>query len=149
MDVRTSTRLRRERAAVPSARAFVRQALRGIGAAADVTDTLVLAVAEACNNAILHATGEVFGLSLVVEGTRCTITVTDTGTGFVPPRRLRMPAPEATGHRGLALMQALVERVVVSSGATGTTVVLQQTLAPVQPGAPAVAVGNQAGRVVS
>jgi serine/threonine-protein kinase RsbW len=149
MDVRTSTALRRERAAVPFARAFVRQALRGLRPSAETLDPLVLAVAEACNNAILHATGDVFGVSLVVEGTRCTVTVSDTGAGFVPPRDLRMPAPEATGHRGLALMRALVERVEVSSNPTGTTVVLQQTLAPGQPGADAVAAGNQAGRVVS
>jgi serine/threonine-protein kinase RsbW len=149
MDVRTSTRLRRERAAVPSARAFVRRALRGFGPTAETLDPLVLAVAEACNNAILHATGDVFGVSLVVEGTRCTVTVSDNGAGFVPPREPRMPAPEATGHRGLALMRALVERVEVSSNATGTTVVLQQTLAPGQPGVGAVAAGNQVGRAVS
>jgi serine/threonine-protein kinase RsbW len=149
MDVRTSTRLRRERAAVPSARAFVRQALRRVGATSDASDSLVLAVAEACNNAIMHATGDVFGLSLVIKGAQCTVTVSDTGAGFVPPARPRMPEPEATGQRGLALMQALVERVEVSSNAAGTTVVLQQTLAPGQPGAGAFAVGNQAGRVVS
>ncbi len=149
MDVRTSTRLRRERAAVPSARAFVRQALRAFHATPETLDPLVLAVAEACNNAILHATGDVFGVALVVEGLRCTVTVSDTGTGFVPPRRPRMPAPEAIGHRGLALMQALVERVEVSSNATGTTVVLQQTLASGQPGTGAVAAGSQAGRVAS
>jgi anti-sigma regulatory factor (Ser/Thr protein kinase) len=75
--------------------------------------------------------------------------VSDTGAGFVPPPRPRMPAPEATGHRGLALMRALVERVEVSSNAAGTTVVLQQTLARVQPGAGTLAFGSQAGRVVS
>jgi serine/threonine-protein kinase RsbW len=149
MDVRTSTRLRRERAAVASARAFVRQALRAVQATPETLDPLVLAVAEACNNAILHATGDVFGVALVVEGARCTVTVSDTGAGFVPPRRPRMPAPDAAGQRGLALMQALVDRVEVSSNATGTTVVLQQTLATGQPAAGAVAAGSQPGRVVS
>jgi serine/threonine-protein kinase RsbW len=149
MDVRTSTRLRRERAAVPSARAFVRQALRAFQATPDTLDPLVLAVAEACNNAILHAAGDVFGVTLVVVGSRCTVTVSDTGAGFVPPHQPRMPGPDAIGQRGLALMQALVDRVEVSSNTTGTTVVLHQTLACGQPGAGAVAAGNHPGRVVS
>jgi serine/threonine-protein kinase RsbW len=130
MDVRTSTRLARERAAVPSARAFVRHALNTAGASPESLDTLVLAVAEACNNAILHATGDAFGVTLVVEGSQVTVTVSDTGAGFVPPARPQMPSPEALGQRGLALMQALVDKVRVSSGAHGTTVVLEQSLTP-------------------
>jgi serine/threonine-protein kinase RsbW len=130
MDVRTSTRLAREREAVPDARAFVRHALNTAGAPADSLDPLVLAVAEACNNAILHAAGDAFGVTLVVEGTDVTVTVSDTGAGFVPPERPQMPSPEAMGHRGLALMQALVDSVRVSSDAEGTVVVLEQSLAP-------------------
>jgi serine/threonine-protein kinase RsbW len=133
MDVRTSTRLARERAAVPSARAFVRHALRSSDAPPETLDPLVLAVAEACNNAILHAAGEAFGVSLVVQGSQCTVTVSDAGSGFVPPERPRMPAPEAMSHRGLALMEALVDRVQVSSNAGGTTVVLEQSLVPTAP----------------
>jgi len=129
MDVRMSTRFRRERAAVPSARAFVRTALRGNGVPSGVVDPLVLAVAEACNNAILHAGGEAFGISVEVHGTNCTIVVTDSGEGFQPPARPEMPAPDATGRRGLALMQALVDRVEVSSSERGTTVVLAHSLA--------------------
>jgi hypothetical protein len=35
-----------------------------------------------------------------------------------------MPSPEAVDHRGLALMEALVDQVKVSSTPAGTTVVL-------------------------
>jgi anti-sigma regulatory factor (Ser/Thr protein kinase) len=129
MDVRMSTRFRRERAVVPSARAFVRSALRENGAPSSLVDPLVLAVAEACNNAILHADGDAFGISVEVHGTNCTIVVSDSGEGFVPPVRAEMPAPDATGHRGLALMQALVDHVEVSSNEAGTTVILAQSLA--------------------
>lgn len=129
MNLQTSTRFRRKTAAVPSARAFVDDALRSASVPPDVADTLVLAVAEACNNAILHATGEAFGVSIVVTDTTCTIVVSDSGAGFVPPSRPEMPAPDATNHRGLALMQALVDRVDVLSGEHGTTVVLAQALA--------------------
>ena len=123
-----STRFRRERASVPCARAFVRSALRGSAVPSGLLDPLVLAVAEACNNAILHATGDAFGVSVSVEDGTCTIVVSDSGAGFVPPTRPEMPAPEATDSRGLALMQALVDRVDVVSGEHGTTVVLAQSL---------------------
>jgi anti-sigma regulatory factor (Ser/Thr protein kinase) len=107
----------------------VRSALRQNGVPSRLVDPLVLAVAEACNNAILHAGGEAFGISVEVHGTNCTIVVTDSGEGFVPPARAEMPAPDATGRRGLALMQALVDQVEVSSNEAGTTVVLAQSLA--------------------
>ncbi len=128
MDVRTSTRFRREPAAVPAARAVVGQALRSAGVTGDDLEQLVLAVAEACNNAILHAGGDTFAVAVAVNDIRCTITISDGGQGFYPPRRARMPAPEAVGNRGLALMQALVDHVKVSSSPAGTTVVLVQEL---------------------
>jgi anti-sigma regulatory factor (Ser/Thr protein kinase) len=133
MDVRMSTQFRRERAAVPSARAFVRHALSGTGVPCGLLDPLVLAVAEACNNAILHAGGEAFGVTITIEAGHCIIVVSDTGEGFVPPLRAEMPAPDAPGHRGLALMQALVDRVEVQSSEAGTTVVLAHSLGPVRP----------------
>jgi anti-sigma regulatory factor (Ser/Thr protein kinase) len=130
MTVRTSTRFRRERAAVPSARAFVRHALRSEGAHSEIVDRLVLAVAEACNNAILHTSGSTFTVSVVVEPVRALVAVADEGAGFLPPDEPVMPSPHATGHRGLAMMSALVDNVDVTSGNRGTTVVLVQSLVP-------------------
>jgi serine/threonine-protein kinase RsbW len=124
VDVRTSTRLRRWPAAVPAARAFVGHALRSAGVPPDVADSLVQAVAEACNNAILHAAGDTFGVLVDVQENACTVTISDLGRGFDPPEHARMPAPEAVDHRGLALMEALVDHVNVSSTPAGTTVVL-------------------------
>jgi serine/threonine-protein kinase RsbW len=116
--------LRRQPAAVPAARAFVGHALRSAGLPPDVTDSLVQAVAEACNNAILHAEGDTFSVSVNVQGTASTLIISDLGRGFEPPEHARMPSPEAVDHRGLALMEALVDQVNVSSTAAGTTVVL-------------------------
>ena len=64
MDIRTSTRLRRDAAAVPAARAFVDHGLRSAGVSRDLADNLVQAVAEACNNAILHAAGDTFSVGV-------------------------------------------------------------------------------------
>lgn len=128
MSVRVSTRFRRERAAVPSARAFVTRVLGDAGAADDTIERLELAVAEACNNAVFHATGPVFTLDVAIDGDRAVVTVTDDGAGFVPLVHPAMPPPLALGNRGIPLMEALVERVQVTSGAGGTTVVLDQSL---------------------
>jgi anti-sigma regulatory factor (Ser/Thr protein kinase) len=125
MDVRTSTRFRREPAAVPAARAFVDHTVRSAGVPRDIGERLVQAVAEACNNSILHASGDTFTVTVDVTGGACTLTVSDVGRGFDPPKHARMPAPQAIGHRGLALMEALVDRVSVSSTPAGTTVVLE------------------------
>ena len=124
MDVRTSTSLRRDPAAVPAARAFVDHALRSAGVPPDAAESLVQAVAEACNNAILHAAGRTFSVTVQVAAGVCTLTVSDLGRGFVPPEHVRMPSPQAVDHRGLALMEALVDDVKVSSTPAGTTVVL-------------------------
>lgn len=96
----------------------------------DIVEQLVLAVAEACNNAILHAAGDDFTVSVVVDHGRALVTVADHGAGFIPPNRPSMPGPHATGQRGLALMQALVDDVDVVSDAAGTTVMLAQSFTP-------------------
>jgi serine/threonine-protein kinase RsbW len=128
MRVRTSTRFRRERAAVPSARAFVTLALRSAAASDDTVERLELAAAEACNNVVFHATGPTFTVDVAIDDHRAVVTVTDEGAGFVPLVHPTMPPPLATGRRGIPLMEALVERVDVSSGSGGTTVVLDQPL---------------------
>lgn len=96
----------------------------------DVVEQLVLAVAEACNNAILHAEGDEFTVTVIVDGARALVAVADHGAGFAPPARPSMPGPQATGHRGLALMQALVDDVDVVSDRAGTTVMLAQSFTP-------------------
>ncbi len=128
--MRTSTTFRRERAAVPSARAFVRHALGTVNAPNDAVESLVLATAEACNNAILHAGGGGFIVSVALDAGHATVVVTDRGDGFLPPDPPAMPAPHATGRRGLAIMRALVDEVDLTSGDHGTTVVLVQSLMP-------------------
>lgn len=133
MNVRASTRFRRDRAAVRSARAFVNHALRSAGAPSETIEQIELAVAEACNNAILHSGSAVFSVSVAVDGDHATVTVSDDGNGFHPPRDPRMPAPQATGKRGLAIMRELVDHVDVSSTAAGTTVELSQAFASRRP----------------
>jgi anti-sigma regulatory factor (Ser/Thr protein kinase) len=85
-----------------------------------VQDVLV-AVGEACANAIEHGHRDAPGQPIRLQGqvtvTRLRLTVTDSG-------RWRPPRPEADplrGH-GIALMRALMERVTIEQATTGTTV---------------------------
>lgn len=126
MAVRVSASFPRERATVPAARAFARRILTSEGTSADVADHIVQAAAEACNNAILHARGADFTVTVVIEAARIVVSVSDDGDGFTPPARAAMPAPQSTGRRGLALMEAMVDHVDVVSDGHGTTVTLMQ-----------------------
>lgn len=121
-------RLRRAADTVPRVRGLVGQELARRGVDADVVDRIILASAEACNNAILHARGATYRVTVEVDPGHCTITVADGGGGFMVPDDPVMPEPEVVGRRGLALMGALVDDVKVDSSTSGTTVVLRHGL---------------------
>ena len=111
---------------VPRVRALVDAELRRHGLPDDVVDRLVLATAEACNNAILHSQSPSYVVTVDVDEGACTVTIRDAGVGFTVPDRMEMPSPDAVSQRGLALMCVLVDSVDVSSNGVGTTVVLRE-----------------------
>jgi anti-sigma regulatory factor (Ser/Thr protein kinase) len=113
---------------VPRVRAVVAEELRRHGIEGELLDRLVLASAEACNNAILHSESSVYEVRIDVDPVCVTVTVRDQGAGFDVPADMAMPAPDAVSRRGLALMHVLVDDVAVTSNGTGTTVVLRQSL---------------------
>ncbi len=94
----------------------------------DVVERLVLATAEACNNAITHSACATYAVTVEVRAGICIISVIDSGAGFDVPDTFEMPEPHAVSRRGLALMCALVKDVEVTSTAAGTTVVLCEPL---------------------
>jgi len=114
---------------VPRVRAMVADELRRNSVDGDLLDRIVLASAEACNNAILHSQSPSYVVTIDVADGLCTVTVRDAGVGFEVPERMEMPAPDAVSQRGLALMCVLVDEVGVTSNGVGTTVVLRQPLA--------------------
>lgn len=121
---------RRAADTVPQIRELVGSELNRRGVEAEVVDRVVLACAEACNNAILHSTGDTYRVSVDISADACTITVSDDGEGFVVPDHIVMPPPDVVGHRGLALMDALVDNLTVNTSANGTTVVIRNSLRP-------------------
>ncbi|HEY1673607.1 MAG TPA: SpoIIE family protein phosphatase [Streptosporangiaceae bacterium] len=88
-----------------------------------IQDVLV-AVGEACANAVEHghrfAPGQRIRLRAAATASQLRLTVTDSG-------RWKAAAPDANPHRGhgIALMRALMQQVTIEPGDTGTTVDMQ------------------------
>jgi anti-sigma regulatory factor (Ser/Thr protein kinase) len=88
----------------------------------EIYETLV-AVGEACANAIAHAypAGEAaFEVEATRSGSQLEITVRDFGSW--------RPARGEERRRGLTLMEQLMEHVTIDKGDAGTTVVLRRSL---------------------
>ena len=105
---------------------IVRQAIRGYleadGVDEDRIEAVLLAVSEACANAVLHAyreardTGDVALTAALADGV-VTVTVADGGLGFAP-------RVDSSGlGLGLPVMAALASRLEISAGPEGGTVV--------------------------
>jgi anti-sigma regulatory factor (Ser/Thr protein kinase) len=93
-------------------RKFVREQAAEAGVPEEATAELVLAVSEACANAVLHTSSPEVKLSWRVLGDRVEVLVQDTG---IFERRVRMPELEGGGH-GVPLMMALVDEVTIKEG---------------------------------
>jgi serine/threonine-protein kinase RsbW len=128
VDMRFSLALPRDARSVPVIRRVVGDALRGLGVSEDCVDDVLVAVSEACTNAVRHAraSGDYEVTGHVDEGV-CVLKIMDWGRG---PR----PAPEDRGvlsesGRGLRIMRALVDELDIdSSPDRGTVVHLRKRL---------------------
>jgi anti-sigma regulatory factor (Ser/Thr protein kinase) len=102
-------------------RAFVREGVEGHLAPRPAED-LVLAVSEACANAVLHSGSERIEVSCSSGDEAVEVEVRDQGSF---KRRVRMTQVEGPGGYGIPLMMALTDQVVIEEGtpeAPGTTV---------------------------
>jgi serine/threonine-protein kinase RsbW len=131
MEIALALTLPRDEVTVPVARHIVRNALEEAGVEAGCAHAVEVAMSEACTNVLLHSgPGDEYDIRLDLDDERCRIRVVDVGRGF---DSLRPPAPrpgaEAERGRGLALMNALVDRVQLASRAgAGTVVTLEKSL---------------------
>jgi serine/threonine-protein kinase RsbW len=112
--------------ALPSALYEVRKFIRGesekAGLSAATTNDVVLAVSEACANAVLHSGSAEMDVSWVNTGECVEITVRDEGA-FI--RRIPIPEIDRSSGHGIPLMMALMDEVGVVEGterSPGTTV---------------------------
>ena len=112
--------------ALPSAlyevRKFVREEAEAAGLSPAVTNDIVLAVSEACANAVLHSGSAEMDVSWSRTDECVAVEIRDGGS-FV--RRVPIPEVDRTRGHGIPLMMALMDEVAVSEGTDhtpGTTV---------------------------
>jgi serine/threonine-protein kinase RsbW len=91
----------------------------------DCQTSVLLALTEACNNVILHATGEDdYEVHVAITEDDCQIRVIDAGQGFHPStsEHLGRATTDESG-RGIALMRALVDTIDFDSRPEAGTIV--------------------------
>jgi anti-sigma regulatory factor (Ser/Thr protein kinase) len=107
---------------VPTVRALLHRDLERWDVPAEVADAILLAAGEAVNNAVVHgAWGQQDSVMVVrwaiMTGGKFSFSVTDRGPGFESSRTAmsRRAHPSQNRGRGLYIMHALMDRVVVDS----------------------------------
>jgi anti-sigma regulatory factor (Ser/Thr protein kinase) len=119
---------------VPTLRALLHRDLERWAVAEEVADAILLATGEAVTNAVVHGSwGQRDSVMVVrwsvVAGT-FSFSVQDRGPGFDSSRAAmsRRAHPSQNRGRGLYIMHALMDRVVVDSGLSGTRIMLEKAL---------------------
>jgi anti-sigma regulatory factor (Ser/Thr protein kinase) len=97
----------------------------------DVSADVVLAIQEAAKNAVRAGSGETVVVTVWLDGATIWVRVHDRGKGLVRRGSPRCPSVWRTHGRGLCLMYALMDGVVVERS-RGTRVTMHRTLARVQ-----------------
>ncbi len=94
-------------------RQFVRAQSEGARLSEEVTDDLLLAVSEACVNAVLHSSSRLVKVSWRHAAGCAEVVVQDEG---VFHRRLPMPEIDGPSGRGILLMMAVMDEVTIHEG---------------------------------
>jgi serine/threonine-protein kinase RsbW len=132
MELSLALTMPRDEQTVPVARHIVRNAMEQVGVEETCVYDVVLALSEACTNVLLHSgPGDQYVVRLDLENDLGVIRVIDVGHGFDSARLQDEDSRlEAERGRGLGLMQALVDRVdLTSRPEAGTIVTLEKVLA--------------------
>ncbi|HZA82553.1 MAG TPA: ATP-binding protein [Actinomycetes bacterium] len=132
MELSLALTLPRDQQTVSVARHIVRNAMEQVGVEETCVYDVELALSEACTNVLLHSgPGDQYVVRLDLEDRRGLIRVIDVGRGFDSVRlQADDPLLDAERGRGLGLMQALVDRVdLTTRPEAGTIVTLEKVLA--------------------
>ncbi|MCF6525582.1 ATP-binding protein [Streptomyces sp. JJ36] len=115
---------------LPEAVGTARHWTRAVLADSPLTDDAALIVTELSANAVLHAAGATFGLTLVHAPEALFVSVTDGGSSRTTPH-VEEPGEDAAHGRGLALVTALAHHVHIhGDDRHGHTVVAELRLTP-------------------
>lgn len=112
MKIEFTVRLPVDSYSVPFARSVCRSALEHLRVGRQTTEEIVLALTEACANAVTHAgAGTEYELSVAIDDDTCRISVRDEGDGFDAPPPQEPLDPHTREGAGLLLMRALVDEL--------------------------------------
>ncbi|HJW64266.1 MAG TPA: ATP-binding protein [Actinomycetes bacterium] len=131
MELSLSLTLPRDKQTVPVARHIVRNAMEQVGVEETCVDDVELALSEACTNVLLHSgPGDQFVVRLDLEDRLGVLRIIDLGHGFDSAKvQATDDLVEAERGRGLGVMQAVVDRVdLTSRPEAGTIVTLEKVL---------------------
>ena len=131
MELSLSLTLPRDKQTVPVARHIVRNAMEQVGVEETCVDDVELALSEACTNVLLHSgPGDQFVVRLDLEDRLGVLRIIDLGHGFDSAKvHATDDLVEAEQGRGLGVMQAVVDRVdLTSRPEAGTIVTLEKVL---------------------
>ncbi|HJW36595.1 MAG TPA: ATP-binding protein [Actinomycetes bacterium] len=131
MELSLSLTLPRDKQTVPVARHIVRNAMEQVGVEETCIDDVELALSEACTNVLLHSgPGDQFVVRLDLEDRLGVLRIIDVGHGFDSAKaQATDDLVEAVRGRGLGVMQAVVDRVdLTSRPEAGTIVTLEKVL---------------------
>src|SRR5215218_10281642 len=131
MELSLALTMPRDEQTVPVARHIVRNAMDQVGVEETCVYDVELALSEACTNVLLHSgPGDQYVVRLDLGNRLGMIRVIDVGHGFDSARlQAEDPPPQDERGRGLGLMQALVDRVdLTSRSEAGTIVTLEKAL---------------------
>ena len=131
MELSLALTLPRDEQTVPVARHIVRNAMEQVGVEETCVDDVELALSEACTNVLLHSgPGDQFVVRLDLEDRLGVLRIIDVGHGFDSARvQATDDLVEAEQGRGLGVMQAVVDRVdLTSRPEAGTIVTLEKVL---------------------
>ncbi|MFI6603172.1 ATP-binding protein [Nonomuraea sp. NPDC050536] len=103
-------------------------AMRSLHVSETCISDLLLAVSEACSNAVRHGgPANRYEVAASIGYGQCDVRITDNGGG-VPAMPVHFPPPETENGRGLLIMRSVVDELSFAAGPRGTTVHLRKTL---------------------
>ncbi len=129
VDVKFALDLPRETLSIPVIRRVLGDTLRGIGVSEPCISDILVAISEACTNAVQHADSTTrYAVNVGISAGQCVMKVADGGRGFAGPSEKRVH-PDSESGRGIKIMKSLVDDVSYDiRPGSGTSVYLQKRL---------------------
>jgi anti-sigma regulatory factor (Ser/Thr protein kinase) len=120
MEIEFTVRLPVDSHSVPFVRGLCRKALEHLKVGKDTVEEIVLALTEACANAVRHSGPRpAYDVAVHIDDDVCRISVWDEGTGFDAPDPSQPIDPGSEGGAGLVLMRALVDELAFERDTDG------------------------------